>query len=99
MDQWTPTQVFICTYIAAALSGVGALLHSEQEVTWRSMSAAVLLYGAAGCGLGMAAFEWLGGKQAPWRVIGCGMLVGIRVIRLKDISNIIRRLFNGNGKE
>lgn len=99
MEQWTPTTVFLCTYIAAALSGVGMLLNSDQEITARSVLAAVLLYGAAGCGLGMAGFEWLGGKENPWRVIGCGMLVGIRIIRLNDIKKVIAKLFSGDDSD
>jgi hypothetical protein len=93
MIDWTPEAVFILTYIAASLSGLAALLRTNQPLTVRSVLGTVLFYGSAGCGLGMVSYEYLGGKNAPWRVIGCGMLVGIKVIQLKDISNLVRRLF------
>jgi hypothetical protein len=99
MLAWTPEQVFMLTYLAAALSGLAALLRSDEPITVRSVSAAILFYGAAGTGLGMMAYEWLGGKQNPWRVVGAGMLVGIRIIKLSDIAHIIRKIIGPDDQE
>jgi hypothetical protein len=92
MNSWTPEQVFLVTYIAAALSGLGELLHSDREVTPRSFLAAILFYGAAGTGLGMLGYEYLGGKTRPWIVISCGLFVGIRAIKLSDIVRLLQKL-------
>src|SRR5688572_6036347 len=89
---WTPEKTFIVTYIAAALSGLAVLLRTNEPLTVRSILSAILFYGSAGCGLGMIGYEYLGGRQAPWKVIGCGMLVGIRVIQFKDIAHVARRI-------
>lgn len=94
MLQWTPDQLFIVTYIAAALSGVAVLLNSEKHITFRRLVGAMLLYGAAGCALSMVGYEYLGGNKYPWRVVGCGMLVGIRAIKWADIREIAMRLFS-----
>lgn len=96
MDQWTPQTVFLCTYVAAALSGVAELLRSTRPITPRTVLAAILFYGAAGSALGMVGYEYLGGKERPWKVIACGILVGVRVIHLADITTLLRRLLNGS---
>lgn len=94
MQNLTPEQIFLCTYCAAALSGLTVLLRSDVELTFRNVTSTILFYGSAGVGLGMIAFEWLGGKQNPWRVIGCGFLVGLRIIKTQDIMTMARRLLN-----
>jgi len=88
MQNMTPEQVFLCTFCAAALSGLGVLLRSDSALNVRNILSSVLFYGSAGVGLGMIAFDWLGGKQNPWKVIGCGWLVGLRIIKLSDISTV-----------
>jgi hypothetical protein len=92
MEHWTPQTVFVWTYIAAALSGLAALLRSSKPLTTRTVLSAVLFYGAAGAGLGMFGYEFLGGKEKPWRVIACGMLVGVGLIRAENIRDLIKRI-------
>ena len=94
MAQWSPQQVFICTYVAAALAGLSGLLRSPQPLTARAIIGTVLFYGCAGTGLGMVGYEYLGGRENPWRVIGCGMLVGVRLIQFQQIKNIVARILN-----
>lgn len=97
MQGWTAQEIFLCTYMAAALSGVGELLHSSRPVTPRSLCGAVLFYGAAGTGLGMVCYEYLGGKARPGLVVACGFLVGVRAIHLRDITNLLRRILEPHG--
>lgn len=92
METWTPLQVFIAAYVASALSGLAGLLWSAKPLTVRSACASVLYYGAAGTGLGMLGYEYLGGKEKPWRVIGCAMLVGIGVVDLATLQRLATRL-------
>jgi hypothetical protein len=98
MQNWTPDEVFLATFVAASLSGLAVLFKSKEPISPRSVFATILYYGATGCGLGMIAYEWLGGKQAPWRAIGCGWLVGIKAISLKDIKKFVQRIL-GNDDE
>jgi len=94
MRQWTPEVLFACTYICSAITGLGVLLSGEKPVTMRLVCACFLVNGALGAGLGMAGYEYMGGKDAPWRVIGCGMLVGARAIKIAWIMNIARRVLS-----
>ncbi len=99
MVNLTPEQVFLCTFCAAALSGLSVLLRSDSELTIRNIFAAILFYGSAGVGLGMIAFDWLGGKQNPWRVIGCGWLVGLKIIKLTDIQKVSAAILKITGSK
>lgn len=99
MVLWPDTSLFVVTFCGAALAGVANLLRSPDQITLRNLLAAVLFNGVAGTGFGMIAFEFLGGKQNPWRVIGCGMLVGIRIIKLSDVMTIVRKLIGTNGND
>jgi hypothetical protein len=94
---WTPEKLFICTYIVGALSGIGALARSTEPITPRSIVAALVFYGCCGTGLGMLGYEYLGWKNKPWLVVGCGFLVGVRAIHLEDIKAILQKLLSSDG--
>jgi hypothetical protein len=101
-DLWTPLQVFIYTYIASGVTGLVPLLRSKEPLGLRNVLLSILFYGAAGMGLGVIAYEYLGGKEKPWLIIACGMLVGIGVIRMSDIAAVARRVlgvYNGGDKK
>jgi hypothetical protein len=99
MQNLTPELVFLYTFCAASLSGLAVLLRSGSELNTRNVLGAILFHGSAGVGLGMIAFDWLGGKQAPWKVIACGWLVGLRIIKLSDIAEVVRRILNVNSEK
>lgn len=92
MEGWTPLQVFLASYIAAAIGGVGALLSSDKPITLRTLGKALVYYGVAGCGFAMTGFEYIGGKEKPWRVIGSAALLGIGAIKMPDVAAIARRV-------
>jgi hypothetical protein len=94
---WSPEKLFLCTYIVGALSGIGALARSTEPITPRAIVAAIVFYGCSGCGLGMIGYEYLGWKNKPWLVVGCGFLVGVRAIHFEDIKAILRRMLSANG--
>jgi hypothetical protein len=96
---WSPLHVFICTWLASAITGVGVYLGEDRAVTIRGTFVAAVTYGGMGCGLGMIGYEFLGGKQAPWKIIGCGFLVGIRAISLNSIKTLIQRILGPNGRD
>lgn len=92
MISWTPEAVFACTWLAAAVTGMSIYLGSDAPFTFRGLLTAIFFYGGLGCGFGMVGYGWLGGKDEPWRVIGCGFLVGVRAISIKGIKTILQRL-------
>lgn len=112
METWTPERIFIIAYIASSLSGLAALLWSGKPLCtdqgWlgvgqalRKILASMIYFGAAGTALGMVGFEWLGGREKPWRVIGCAMGVGLGAIdreTYKAFFKNILTVFSSNGK-
>lgn len=96
MKAWTPDTLFAVAYCIAAANGVAVLLRSKHAVSIRSILSAMLNYGAAGCGLGMIGYEFLGGAEHPHRVLGFAMLVGIRAVRIEDVREFAIRLLGGS---
>lgn len=92
--QWTPEYTFACTYIAAALSGLAVELNSNKPLPFRRFVGVILLYGGLGSGFGMLGYEFLGGQKQPWRVVACGMLVGVRALKINDIRNMLVKLLS-----
>ncbi len=90
--EWSPELTFAVTYIAAALSGLAVVLLEDKPLRFRTIIGTILLYGGLGSGLGMVGYEYLGGKNNPWKVVACGMLVGVRAIKMRDITNLVRRI-------
>ena len=101
MRQWTPDHLFLFTYCVSALCGLADLVRSHRPLTVRSVLGTILVCGAIGCGLGMLLYDYADGANHPWRVVGPGMLFGVRVIRVDDVKEIVRRLLGlekGNKK-
>lgn len=92
MTNWTPEQLFLVTYFVSAISGLGGLFVSNKTISFRDIVGTILLYGGLGTGIGMLGYEYLGGKAAPWRVVGCGMLVGCKAIKLKSLSEVAQKV-------
>lgn len=91
MQNWTPETLFYFTYAVSALTAIGVELLSNRTLTFRLVFGTAIVYGGLGGGLGMVCYEYLGGRTAPWRVVACGILVGARAIKLKDVTNLARR--------
>ena len=96
MGQWTPEMLFVLTYCVSGLTGIGMLLLEKRPLSARLIFGTILVNGGVGSVLGMLAYEWLGGRLAPWRVVASGMLVGGRVITLKDAKGLVRRMLGAN---
>jgi len=98
---WTPEMTFFATCVAAALMGLCVLLGENKDLRgWQGFRLIVSTLGinaGMGVGLGWMAYEYLGGKDDPLRVVAFGMLVGVRAIRLQDIRKYLLRLLS-NGK-
>lgn len=93
MQNWTPETLFYFTWAVSALTSIGIELLSNKSLTVRLVFGTAIVYGSLGAGLGAFCYEYLGGKNKPVLVVACGMLVGARAIKTKDVTNIIRRVF------
>lgn len=91
MENWTLNQIFACCLISAALSGFATLLMSEKPLTIRNIMAYLLWFAAGGTATSMIGFEYLGGKEKPWRVIGSAIAVGMGIVKLSDIAPVIMK--------
>lgn len=92
MQLWTPDQLFLYTYIISAVCGIAELFRSTRPITCRSITAAILVNGAAGCGIGMMVYEYFDGSGHPWRVLVAGMMIGLRAVKFEDITTIVGRI-------
>lgn len=92
---WLPWHTFLATFVASALMGVSMIIKPEGPPSWWELLRAFLFYGGLGCGFGMTGFHWLGGKEHPERVIGCGFLVGLRIIQYGKIREFVRKVLDG----
>lgn len=92
---WTPEIVFLFTYIVSASVGLGVEFISNRTLTPRLIVGTILVYGGVGAAFGMyVGYEYFGGKQAWWKVVSCGALVGVRAIKVKDIGDFMRRMLS-----
>lgn len=92
MDKWSPDFVFLLTGLLAGLAGAAAESRLHKTLTvWEDMCAAVF-YGMLGAALGMFAFAWMGGKEHPERILACGMLVGLRILKIKRVRMLVERI-------
>jgi hypothetical protein len=97
--QWSPEYTFIVTYVAAAMSGIGVLLLDGTTLSgaagFRKVLGTIFVYGSLGAGFGMVVgYEYLGGRENPWKAIACGMLVGVKAIKVSDIIEFARRVLS-----
>jgi hypothetical protein len=96
-EQWLPWHTWVATYLVAALTGVAVAIKPGETPSLWDVVREVLINGAAGCGFGMVGFVWLGGKEHPEKVIGCGFLVALRVIQLGKLREILHKILDSSG--
>lgn len=94
METWSPLTVFCAAYVAAAVAAMGSACASTRPVTTRVIASAWLFWGPVGCGVPMVGYETFDCLKKPWRVIGVAIMVGAAVIRLSDVTAIVRRVLN-----
>lgn len=99
MEHWSPESVFLLTGLLGGLAGAVKEARTHKTITkWAAMWAC-FDYGFTASALGMVGYQWLGGKEHPEMIIGMGMLVGLRLLTIKQIRELVKRFFNlGNGK-
>ena len=95
---WTPLHTLAYTFVGAGIAGFAVLMRSNEPLTLRSVVGSILFYGCAGCVFGGFGMEYLGGRDKPWRAILCGMAVGLRIIKISDLTSLMRRILDGVDK-
>lgn len=93
--QWNSEwSLFVATWFASALTALAPLLLSNKPCTFKLVVGTMIFYGGLGAGFGMTvAFDYLGGKTQPWRVLVSGMLVGAGALKKTDVTVLVRRVF------
>lgn len=91
MESWSNGTIFLCCLLSASLSGFATLLMSEKEINRRNFLGYLLWFGLAGTATSMVGFDYLGGREKPWRVIGSAILVGMGVVKVTDWGGFVTR--------
>lgn len=102
MEQFTPTQLFLASCVASAITAMGSRLE-QGPLTVPSVFNCIFFHGSIGGGLGIGLYEFLAWKwQFRWAftpiVAGIaygGGIVKIPKINLRDV--LLRALGDGNG--
>jgi hypothetical protein len=86
METWTPLQVFIVLLIGTFIAGFGGHARANRNATLRELLASGLYWSAVSTSFCMAGYEWIGGKEKPWRVLGIGGLIALGIINMKTLK-------------
>lgn len=99
MELWTPFQVFLVLMCGTFASGVVSELRSNKEATLRELFSAGAYWSALSTSFCMMGYEWIGGKEKPWRVLGTGVLIALGIIGADDIKRVVQSILgkNNNG--
>lgn len=90
--EWTPERVFLFTYMISSLNGLGVYLGTSEPLQIRPILYSMITGGGLGIGFGMVAWQWLGGAENPWIIIGCGSLTGLGILRPSDVVAFARKV-------
>lgn len=79
-----PLRLFGLSFGISSVAGLAALLRSRQKLTTRYILSACLNSGCFGAGVAMIWYEWYGGAQYPWFMLGVSLLAGLGGTSLMD---------------
>jgi hypothetical protein len=86
ITEWPAELIWICSCGVAAVGGVGRLLGSDQRLSIRNISHAILFHGVVGGGLAGVGFAYLGWQQKPLAMLGFSALYGGGIVSPKIIG-------------
>lgn len=92
-DKLTPFDVFVSCFSISSLAGLAALLRNGKPLTWRMVAAAVLYSGIFGLVIGLLWFNYFGGQDNIYFLIGVSGLAGLGGTTLLDF--VVQGLANG----
>lgn len=91
LEVLSPLQIFMASFIAAAIGAVGALPEGSHSVG--KIFRAIIYGGSSGTSVAMVGFDYLGGKSKPWGIIGTSWLIGLGFIKVPDLA-VVKKLLN-----
>lgn len=92
-DKLSPLQVFGSCFAIASCAGLAALLRSRKQLTWRLITAAFLYSGLFGLVIGLIWYNYCGGQDNVYFLIGVSGLAGLGGTSLLDFA--VQGLANG----
>jgi len=92
-DKLTPLEVFASCFSISSLAGLASLLRSGKPLTWRLVAATLLYSGIFGLVIGLLWFNYFGGQNNIYFLIGVSGLAGLGGTTLLDF--IVQGLANG----
>lgn len=92
-DKLTPLEVFVSCFSISSLAGLASLLRSGKALTWRLVVATLLYSGIFGLVIGLLWFNYFGGQNNIFFLIGVSGLAGLGGTTLLDF--IVQGLANG----
>lgn len=92
-DKLTPLEVFISCFSISSLAGAAALLRSGKALTWRAVTAAILYSGIFGLVIGLLWYNYFGGQNNVYFLIGVSGLAGLGGTSLLDFA--VQGIANG----
>jgi len=92
MAQLDPLHTFIAAFVIASLGGLAGLLHGNQELRLRNVTAAMLSSGLAGLILALLWYNWFHGAGNIYFLLGLAGLAGIGGMTAVDF---IIKIFKG----
>lgn len=85
-ERLTALQVFLSCFGISSFAGLAALLRSGKPLTWRSSIAAFLYSGMFGLVVGLLWYQYFGGKDNVYFLIGVSGLAGLGGMSLLDFA-------------
>ena len=85
-DRLTALQVFVSCFSISSFAGLAALLRSGKPLTWRNITAAFLYSGIFGLVIGLLWYQYFGGQDNVYFLIGVSGLAGLGGMSLLDFA-------------
>lgn len=85
MDERDPITLFSIAFGLSSVAGLAALLRNGRALTWRLILSAALNSGLFGIGVAMIWYNYYGGAQHPWFMLGVSLLAGLGGASLIDL--------------
>jgi hypothetical protein len=92
-DKLSPLEVFVSCFSISSLAGLAALLRGGKPLTWRSVAATTLYSGIFGLVIGLLWYNYFGGDNNVYFLIGVSGLAGLGGTSLLEF--VVQGISNG----
>jgi len=84
MNEKDPLTLFSMAFGLSSVAGLAAILRNGKVITLRLLISATLNSGLFGLGVAMVWYNFYGGAQYPWFMLGVSLLAGLGGASLMD---------------